>query len=55
MPAFAADQELDRLAAEREAWDAYLATLLGLEGPEYESAEVQAWERLQDRLAETSR
>ncbi|MEZ5122927.1 MAG: hypothetical protein R2736_15325 [Solirubrobacterales bacterium] len=55
MPTFAADQELDRLAAEREAWDAYLASLLGLDGQEYESAEEEAWKRLQHRLAETAR
>lgn len=54
MPAFAADQELDRLAAEREAWDAYLASLLGLEGQQYEAAEEEAWERLQHRLTETT-
>jgi len=55
VPAFAADQELDRHAAEREAWDAYLAELLGLEGQEYETAEAEAWERLQHRLGETAR
>jgi hypothetical protein len=55
VPAFAADQELDRLAAEREAWDAYLASLLGLEGQDYEAAEEEAWERLQHRLSESAR
>jgi hypothetical protein len=55
VPAFATDQELDRLAAEREAWDAYRAALLGLEGKEYEIAEAEAWERLQNRLAATPR
>jgi hypothetical protein len=55
MPTFAADQELDRLEAEREAWSAYRASLAGLEGREYELAEEEAWEELQRRLAEISR
>jgi hypothetical protein len=55
VPAFATDQELDRLAAEREAWDAYRAALGGLDGKAYEEAEVVAWEALQRRLAELAR
>jgi hypothetical protein len=52
MPTFATDQEMERLEAEREAWGAYRAALGGLEGREYEEAEVAAWEALQRRLAE---
>jgi hypothetical protein len=58
MPAFATDQELDRLEAERqtrEAWSAYRAALDDLEGKEYEAAEEAAWDRLQRRLAEIPR
>ncbi len=50
MPTFA-DQELDRLEAEREAWVAYAAALADLAGRAYEDAEVLAWEALQLRLA----
>ncbi|HEU4656499.1 MAG TPA: hypothetical protein VFR97_03200 [Capillimicrobium sp.] len=55
MPTFAADQELDRLEVEREAWSAYRAALDGLEGRDYELAEEEAWERLQRRLADLPR
>jgi hypothetical protein len=58
MPAFATDQQLDRLEAERltrEAWSAYRAALGGLDGKEYEAAEETAWDRLQRRLAEIPR
>jgi hypothetical protein len=52
MPTFAADQELDRLEVEREAWSAYRASIVDLEGREYETAEEEAWDLLQRRLAE---
>ena len=55
MPTFATDHELDRLEVEREAWAAYRATLVELEGKQYEEAEAEAWERLQQRLAESAR
>jgi hypothetical protein len=51
MPTFAADQELDRLEAEREAWSVYAAALEDLKGREYEDAEDLAWRSLQQRLA----
>jgi hypothetical protein len=34
----------------RRAWAEYQASLQGLEGLEYELAEQEAWERLQDVL-----
>ena len=34
----------------RRAWTEYAASLDGLEGAEYEHAEQEAWERLQDAL-----
>ena len=34
----------------RRAWTEYAASLDGLEGAEYEAAEQDAWERLQDAL-----
>ena len=34
----------------RRAWTEYAASLDGLEGAEYETAEQEAWERLQDAL-----
>ena len=34
----------------RRAWTDYAASLDGLEGAEYELAEQEAWERLQDAL-----
>ncbi len=55
MPTFAADQELDRLEVEREAWGAYRDAIAGLDGREYEEAETVAWEALQRRLAEIPR
>jgi hypothetical protein len=55
MPTYAADQELDRLEVEREAWSAYRAALVDLDGREYEAAEVDAWEALQQRLSEIAR
>jgi hypothetical protein len=55
MPTFAADQELDRLEVEREAWTAYRAALAALTGREYELAEEEAWEHLQRRLADRPR
>jgi hypothetical protein len=51
MPTFA-DQELDRLEEEREAWSNYRDSLAELDGREYEQAEEEAWEVLQRRLAE---
>jgi hypothetical protein len=51
-PFAAADQELERLEVEREAWSAYRAALVGLTGREYENAEDAAWEVLQRRLDE---
>jgi len=55
MPTFATEHEIERLEAEREAWDAYRAALGGLDGKAYEEAEVVAWEALQRRLAELAR
>jgi hypothetical protein len=51
MMAFTTDHELERLEAEREAWDRYRATLAALEGKDYEAAEPAAWDALQRRLA----
>lgn len=34
----------------RHAWTEYAASLDGLEGAEYESAELEAWDRLQGAL-----
>jgi hypothetical protein len=34
----------------RRAWAEYVASLQGLDGMEYELAEQEAWERLQDVL-----
>ena len=44
----------DPIVAERtrEAWERYAAALSGLSGAEYEAAEHEAWEQLQDELAE---
>lgn len=46
----------DPIVAERtrEAWERYAATLRDLSGAEYEAAERDAWEQLQDELAEAS-
>lgn len=55
MPTFATEHEIERLEAEREAWDAYRAALSGLDGRAYEEAELVAWEALQQRLAELPR
>jgi hypothetical protein len=38
----------------REAWERYAVTLHGLSGAEYEAAEREAWELLQDELADVS-
>lgn len=54
MPTFA-DQELDHLEVEREAWSAYRTSLAELDGREYELAEEEAWEVLQRRLSEIPR
>lgn len=44
----------DPIVAERtrEAWERYAAALRGLSGAEYEAAEHEAWDLLQDELAE---
>jgi hypothetical protein len=55
MPTFAADQELDRLEVEREAWTAYRSSLAELTGREYELAEEEAWEQLQRTLSDIPR
>ena len=34
----------------RRAWDEYAESVRGLEGPEYEHAEQEAWARLQTTL-----
>jgi hypothetical protein len=34
----------------REAWTAYRDDLTGLEGRDYDAAEVESWERLQTAL-----
>jgi len=46
----------DPVVAERtrEAWERYAAALRGLAGAEYEAAEREAWELLQDELAEAA-
>lgn len=36
----------------RDAWQRYADELRGLSGAEYESAERNAWERLQEALAD---
>jgi hypothetical protein len=54
MPTFA-DQELERLEVEREAWVAYAAALVDLEGRAYEDAEAAAWDALQLRLTDIQR
>ena len=40
-----------RAGLEREAWDAYRASLRDLEGRDYEEAEHASWEHLQRTLA----
>jgi hypothetical protein len=45
-------QETERQVAEREAWEAYRASLRDLDGREYEVAEEASWERLQRALME---
>ena len=35
----------------RRAWDAYAEATRGLSGEEYDAAEAEAWQRLQDALA----
>jgi hypothetical protein len=34
----------------REAWTAYRDDIAGLDGAEYDAAEVESWDRLQDTL-----
>ena len=34
----------------RDAWTAYRDGLAGLAGPDYDTAETEAWDRLQDAL-----
>ena len=46
MPTVAHSSEMQT----RRAWTEYAASLDGLEGAEYEAAEQEAWERLQDAL-----
>ena len=36
----------------RRAWDEYADATRGLDGAEYDEAEAEAWQRLQDRLEE---
>lgn len=50
MPILTDDTELTRLA-----WSEYAERLHGLEGSEYEHAEEEAWDRLQDALADVGR
>lgn len=38
----------------RAAWERYAAALRDLSGAEYEAAEREAWELLQDELADAS-
>lgn len=54
MATFAPNQDLDaRLEArERAAWASYKDSLDGLEGADYDDAEVLSWARLQDELRE---
>ena len=37
---------------QRRAWDDYAEATRGLEGPAYDDAEQEAWDRLQERLEE---
>ncbi len=53
--AAAADRELERLEAERDAWSAYRSALLDLTGREYENAESEAWDTLRRRLEQIAR
>jgi hypothetical protein len=49
MTTFAPNQDtLDERT--REAWSAYRDQLVELEGREYDAAEADSWERLQDAL-----
>ena len=48
MPTVAHDSEADT----RRAWREYAMSTEGLEGPEYDLAEEQAWARLQEPLEE---
>ena len=41
----------ERAGREREAWDAYRASLRDLEGRDYEEVERTSWEQLQRTLA----
>jgi hypothetical protein len=41
----------ERSGREREAWDAYRASLRDLEGRDYEEVERASWEQLQRTLA----
>jgi hypothetical protein len=54
MTASAPHQEAAAEAAEltREAWDVYSRSLRDLTGRDYEQAEHESWEQLQQRLRE---
>ena len=50
MTTWAAQQGMDRIIAEREAWKAYRESLRDLAGADYEEAERASWNRLQETL-----
>jgi hypothetical protein len=49
------DKPHDRQQAESRAWGSYREDLRDLAGREYEDAEKESWERLQERLEEIAR
>jgi hypothetical protein len=56
MTTYISDHRTRRLAdidqRERQAWGAYSDSLRGLAGRDYEDAEHESWDRLQERLRE---
>jgi hypothetical protein len=56
MTTYISDQRARRLAdidaRERQAWEAYSASIRGREGRDYEEAEDESWDRLQRTLRE---
>ena len=56
MTTYISDHKTRRLAdieqRERQAWDTYSGSLRGLAGRDYEDAEHESWDRLQERLRE---
>lgn len=54
MTTYAPHHDTARDARIREAWSAYREQLAELDGAEYEAAEQESWDQLQDRLREIS-